>query len=1048
MKVCSLATAVLLTCAVSSLQAQNAQVSGLILDQSKAVVPAAKVAATNLATGVERDTTSNRDGVYTLVSLAPGQYRISVRASGFRGADRDLVLEVEQNARVDFVLPVGSDQQSVTVTGEAPLLTTENAAVSTVVDRTLVGNLPLNGRSIQALVELAPGIVPAAAGPNNMGQYSVNGARADANYYTVDGVSANFGSSVSINPASSYNGSTPAFGATGGSNNLVSLDALQEFRIQTSSYAPEFGRSPGAQISLVTRSGTNQLHGTAFEYLRNDVFDASNWFANAGSLAKAAERQNDFGGTFSGPIRKDKTFFFFSYEGLRLRQPTVSQTLVPTVAVRQSAAAALQPFLNAFPLPTGPEILDSKGNKTGLAHSDASVSNPTTLDATSLKVDHNFGPILLFGRYSYAPSSTFARNPTNVSNSTANGEKTATQTATTGLTWVVSPRMVDDLRMNYSRASASGQSIADNFGGALPLPLSTLVPSGYSYNNAFYTMTISNTLGYRTRFDEGSNVLNVQQQVNIVDSLSITAGAHQIKMGIDYRRMFPSFQPRSLFQSYVVNSLQTFLNGYVTTATISTGQPADLVYNNIGAYIQDTWKLTPRLTLTYGLRWDCEPAIHLPKAVAVDQVNNVAVMNFRPAGTNLYNTDYKGFAPRIGAAYRLTQSDRWGTVIRSGFGLFYDLMNSETANSLNYPPAIGQTTLPATSQGVPFPPSFAAIAPPPNPAPPYTTFLAVDPKLTLPRVYQWNVALEQSLGSSQTISATYIGTKGDRLLTNYQSQILYENPAVRLATVLSNGGFSNYQGLQVQYKLRMSHGLQLLSSYSWSHAIDDDSDAYNPILGPTPIQGFRASSNFDIRHSFSAGGSYDIPGPRSNPFFKALLGGWSLEGLDRFRSSPPVNIQQTATVQSTSGPYSVTIAPDVVPGQPFYLSNPNAPYGRTYNPAAFKVLGPFSSLSALRQGTAGRNLLRAFPLAQTDMTLRRQFNLHERMNLQFRADFFNLLNHPNFGAPIADPTSSQFGVATGLLGTTLTPNASTAGFNPLYAVGSPRSIQLSLKLNF
>ena len=1049
MRVRLLAALALLAGAAAPAYAQNARLSGLVLDQSKAAVGSARVSVTNLATGIERETLSNSDGAYALASLAPGKYHVSVRAAGFSAAERDLALEVEQNARLDFALTVGSEQQSVTVTGDAPLLTTEDASVSTVVNRNFVGNLPLNGRSVQALVELAPGIVPAAAGPNNMGQYSVNGGRADANYYTIDGVSANFGSSVSINPASSYNGSTPAFGSTGGSNNLVSLDALQEFRIQTSSYAPEFGRSPGAQISLVTRSGTNQLHGTAFDYLRNDALDASNWFANAGNLVKPAERQNDFGGTFSGPVLKDKTFFFFSYEGLRLRQPTVSQSLVPTAAVRQAAAPAIQPFLKAFPLPTGPELLDSKGNKTGLAHSDATFSNPTSLDATSLKVDHNFnGHFFLFGRYSYAPSSTSARNPTNVANNTYNDEKTGTQTATAGVTWVASPSMVDDLRVNYSRSSGSGQSNSDTFGGAAPPPLSSLLPAGYSYNNSFYTMTISNTLGYRTRFDIGTNVLNLQQQVNVIDSLSITKGTHQIKMGIDFRRMTPSFRPRALYQSYVVNSLQTFLNGYVTTATISTGQPADLVYNNIGAYVQDTWKITPRLTFTYGLRWDCEPAVSLSKAVAVNQVSNAATIAFQPAGTPLYHSDYKGFAPRVGVAYRLRESDAWGTVVRSGFGMFYDLMNSETANALNYPPVIGQVTLPATSQGVPFPPNFAAITPPPNPVPPYSSFLAIDPKLTLPRVYQWNVAVEQSMGRSQSISATYIGTKGDKLLTSYQSQVLYENPAVRLMTVLSNGGFSNYQGLQLQYKLRLYHGLQLLSSYSWSHSIDDDSDAYTPVLGPTPIQGFRASSNFDIRHSFSAGGSYDIPAPYANPVLKAVLGNWAIEGLDRVRSSPPVNIQQTATVQSPSGPYSVTISPDAIPGQPYYLNNPNAPGGRTYNPAAFRVLGPFASPATLRQGTAGRNLLRAFPLEQMDITLRRQFNLHERINLQFRADFFNLLNHPNFGAPIADPTSAQFGTATGLLGTTLTPNASTAGFNPLYAVGSPRSVQVSLKLNF
>ena len=1029
--------------------AQNAQISGRVTDPSNAVIASATVETRNLDTGVKRDTTTNSDGYYAIPQLPPGRYSVTAQAAGFQtAAQNELKLEVAQNARLDFRMTVGATQDKITVGANAEVLKTESAEVSTVVDQRFIENMPLNGRSVQALIELTPGVVAAASGPNNMGQYSVNGARSDANYYTIDGVSANFGSSVGINPASSYNGSTPAFGSTGGSNNLVSLDALQEFRIQTSSYAPEFGRSPGAQISLVTRSGANQFHGTASDYLRNSVLDANNWFANANRLPKPAERQNDFGGTFSGPIIKDRTFFFFSYEGLRLRQPIVSQSLVPTVDVRNTASAVLQPFLKAFPLPTGPEVIAANGSKTGLAHNDASFSNTTSVDSTSLKIDHNFREgLTIFGRYSYAPGSNFARNPTNVSNATANANTTVTQTATGGLTWVVNPRIVNEFKGNYSRSNSGGTSIADDFGGAIPVPLASVLPPGYSFENTIFSMTLSNTLGFRTRYDVGTNVRNVQQQLNFIDSISITAGSHQIKAGIDYRRLFPSFEPRALFQSYQANTLQTFLAGFVNTATITRGQPADLRYNNVGAYIQDTWKVTPKFTLTYGLRWDVEPAVRLEKGVGVDSISNPATLSFQPR-TQLYDTNFKGFAPRVGAAYRFHDAANWGTVVRAGFGLFYDLMNSETANILNYPPLVGQVSLPSTSQGVPFPPNFATIAPPANPVPPYTTFFAVDPKLTLPRVYQWNVAVEQAIGKLQSISVTYIGSKGEKLLTTYQSQRLFENPNVRLMTVLSNGGASNYQGLQTQYKLQLHRGLQLLSAYSWSHAIDNDSDAYTPVLGPSPIESFRANSNFDIRHSFSLGGSYDIPAPYSNRALKAVLGGWALEGIQRARSSPPVNVQQTATTQSPSGSYSVTVYPDLVVGQPLYLSDPHAPYGRKYNPAAFKVIGPFASPTALRQGTAGRNILRAFPLSQLDTTIRRQFNFTERWNVQFRADIFNILNHPNFGAPTADPTSSAFGVATGLLGTTLTPNASTAGFNPLYAVGAPRSVQLSLKLNF
>src|SRR5260370_24413484 len=318
-------------------QVETATISGVITDQSGAVVAGAEVRVTNTDTNGTWVGTSNGSGVYLVTGLKPGSYRIHVAKEGFKTIDlTDLTLNVQDSVSRNFSLQVGSASESVSIEAQALQINTTDATVSTVVDRQFAENLPLNGRSFQTLIELTPGVVLTANNPNDTGQFSVNGQRAGSNYWMVDGVSANIGISSTSNLGNGFTGSLGSFSVHGGTNSLVSVDALQEFRIQTSTYAPEFGSAPGGQISIVTRSGANQFHGTVFEYLRNDVLDANDWFADANHLTKPKERQNDFGGTFSGPIVKDKTFFFFSYEGLRLRLPQVTLTDVPYLTARQN----------------------------------------------------------------------------------------------------------------------------------------------------------------------------------------------------------------------------------------------------------------------------------------------------------------------------------------------------------------------------------------------------------------------------------------------------------------------------------------------------------------------------------------------------------------------------------------------------------------------------------------------------------------------------------------------------------------------------------------
>jgi hypothetical protein len=323
-------------------QSTNASLSGRITDPSQALISEAKVTAVSGDTNVRYETKTNGSGEYYLTNVPPGPYSIEVEKAGFKKLVKpDVILHVQDALEIDFGMTLGAASDTVTVEAGAPLLNTESGTVSTIIDRAFVDNIPLNGRSFQTLIMLTPGVVVTATLVQDQGQFSVNGQRADGNYFTVDGVSANFGVTGEPAMAQVASGALPALSALGGTNSLVSVDAMQEFRIQTSSFAPEFGRTPGGQISIVTRSGANAFHGSLFEYFRNDVLDARDWFVNYNGLPKPAERQNDFGGVLGGPIIKNKTFFFFSYEGLRLRQPATQQSVVPDAATRQAAPSGI-----------------------------------------------------------------------------------------------------------------------------------------------------------------------------------------------------------------------------------------------------------------------------------------------------------------------------------------------------------------------------------------------------------------------------------------------------------------------------------------------------------------------------------------------------------------------------------------------------------------------------------------------------------------------------------------------------------------------------------
>jgi hypothetical protein len=1110
-----LAFILLFSAVTSRAQSPTAVVNGQVRDTSGAAIPKATVVVINDATNVRYSTETNNEGIYSVPNLLPGTYRIQVSKQGFKTiVHPDIVLHVQDAEAIGFTLPVGPTSDTVTVEGGAPLVNTQDASVSTVVDRQFAENIPMNGRSFQTLIQLTPGVVLTPSTEFDGGQFSVNGQRGESNYWMVDGVSANIGmTSAGTNTGNGFGGALGSFSALGGTNSLVSVDALQEFRIQTSTYAPEFGRTPGGQISILTRSGTNQYHGTAFDYFRNDILDANYWFNTSvkPAIPKPKERQNDFGGTFSGPIVKDRTFFFFSYEGLRLRLPQTALTTVPdasftpgTTNSRQNPNyPALQPFLNAFPLPNrnSPEIFvacdpatdpscPSSGQKpTGSAAFDTSYSNPATLDAYSMRIDHRLNDKLsFFARYNYSPSELLQRGGGQNTPSTTFTSRIVTQTATLGGTWIFSPATTNDLRFNYSRTDASGRQNLDNFGGAVPLS-SLPFPSPFTSENAsfgFGIMSLSNNGSSISSLGVGADAKNLQRQINIVDDLSWQKGAHSLKFGLDFRRLSPRSTPFLYNQSVYFSDVPSAEVGNLYFAFPLSARPTALLFKNLGVFGQDTWRIKPRLTVTYGLRWDVDFAPSStsgPNLLAVTgyDLRDLSNLALAPSGTAPFNTTYGNFAPRIGLAYQVSQDQQWQTVLRGGFGVFYDLVTSQAGNafsSAHYPfgsfkfllgPPLGGTST--------FPLSPTDASPPPIVPPNASngdTLFAFDPHLRLPYTLEWNVAVEQALGKQQSLSSSYIGSAGRRLLQ--AASIASPNANLGTAVLYGNTATSDYNALQLQFNRRMSRGLQMLASYTWSHSIDDGSagsyggsSLSNRLPAALNGNANRGPSDFDIRHTFSAGVTYDLPALKVNAFTSAILHGWSLQSFVLARSAPPVDVSDTTYSNLISNTVSADIRPDLVPGQPLYLFGSqctsvfgSCPGGKGFNPAAFKdpPIDPTTMLPT-RQGNLGRNALRGFGATQWDLGVHRDFPIHESLKLQFRAEMFNVLNHPNFGPPSGVFQSAQnggpnpgFGVSSQMLGqffnggTSGTGNLGGGAFSPLYQLGGPRSIQFALKLSF
>jgi hypothetical protein len=1034
-------------------QVSTANVAGVVEDSTGARIPDANVKLINNLTGAENDSKTNHVGIFLLPDVIPGAYTLQIERDGFATAQfTGLVLNVADTKNFVIRMQVGNVTQSINVDASGITPNSADASISTVVDRQFVANTPLNGRSFQDLVSMTPGIVtqsPQAfgAGHSVQGDFSVNGQQPDTNSYTIDGVSADIGVGL-LGGHTKFASSGNAAGTTalGTTQSLVSVDDLQEFRVLTSNYSAEYGRTSGGQFTLLTRSGTNTLHGSIYDYVRNNIADAADWFTNFNSAGQLSlpYQQNDFGGAIGGPVNipgfyegHGKTFFFGSYEGLHVTEPAAP--LVEYVPSQQIVAAApppLQPVLYAFPSSDPTENLpDVPPASTGLSPFVlGTISEPGSIDSTSFRIDHAFSSrISGFLRSSLTPSQS---ESTMLASTTTNHVNTQIDTA--GVAFQLSGTSTNEFRLGYGTGTSLSQTNVSLFSANLVYAapfLNTnlgIPPASFPSAAADVFIHSAGAGDSEVNTDEAFGSLH---QWNLRDTFAIQAGHHLLQFGIDQRHLVSAIHPPALSVEADFFNPQALLANSATDIAITKSLPAAPVINQIAAFVQDEWQASKALTISGGLRWEVDPAPHgnngADAFTAVGNLASPASVSLAPRGAALWDTSWFNLAPRIGAAWLVDRRAGRELVVRAGGGVFFDTDNragvqafsafgfSETMEPINVP-------VPVTPTQLDFPLSSSS--------PTNSLVFAFPRHLQLPYSVQWNVAIEKSLGTNQTFTASYVGAGGDRLLREQRTDINSQNPEFGEIEWFPTGVTSNYQALQLKFQRSMAHGLQGLASYTWSHTID-----YSSINPAWPLT--RADSNLDLRHNFQAALSWDEHELSRKGFRAYVFGGWGADGRIAARSAFPVTpLGNIFSDPATGERYFGGV--DLIPNRPLYVNGSQYPGGHMLNGGPYAVTPAFVLPTAEAAGNAPRNMLRGFGDNQINVAIRKEIHLYDSFNLQFRAEAYNLFNHPDLGYIDPSLTDAVFGQSTLMLNQSFGPTGS------LYEPGGPRSLQISLRLYF
>jgi hypothetical protein len=1133
---------VLLTTALVA-QTFRGTILGTVTDASGAVVSGASVKVHNVNTGQDRTTQTSADGSYTVSELQIGTYDVSISQSGFQtSVTNSVTVDVGSERRVDFALKPGQVTEKVEVSGDTlPQVETTSTDLGGVITAATVENLPVNGRDYTKLIYLNPGVSGSpdqiSDSPGSFGEFSMNGARGRSNNYMIDGTDMNDGyrNDPAINEA----------GVFGTPSTILPLDAIAEVNV-ISNFQPEYGRNAGAVVNIVTKSGTNAFHGTAAEYFRNDALDARNYFNTVGQ-PKAPFHNNQYGGSIGGPIIKNKTFFFADYEGQQEPVGVVTLACVPDPAQIAAYGGATNPVIasllarNPWPAPNipgtfGGPLVGSEGS--GCPNGpNSSVVSPSFNRLTSFiaKVDQNFNPSnRLSGRYFFGDSVQSFPLALTATGGQLPGFNTSTPTRVqlVSISYVhtIGSNKVNDLRYGWNRfaegffpgdQSFAPSSIGLNTGtGAADQGLPIILMGGFAQLGATSSVP-------RHRVDSNNQVL---------DSFSWKAGRHDLKFGADFHRTSVQqyfdkyFRGRLKFSGGGLlggtsTPLQDFLAGYVDSGFQYFGDSTRHTYeNNFGFYFQDSYRLTPRLTLNYGLRWDYFGVIGeknnlMSNITSLSPAAGSGTFTLTQVGqpglSRLYNPDYKNFAPRVSLAWDM--SGKGTSVIRAGYGIFFDSFSQDMVlGHLPYAPFfdpgpaynnIGPTPILSTGAVV------GTIVPGSPVYAPTTTcsfecdVFGFDRNIKTPYMENYNLNIQQQIGSKAVVQLGYVGSQGHRLWrffdinqpstatinacdlgtlpasTGCAAGTLQDfgqanrpfggygigNPYGAYYVMQENSsGKSNYNSLQASLRLTAWHGITSIANYVWSKSLDNSSDgedfepnAAQPQDSTSPQREY-GPSNFNLPQRFTWNFSYELP--KMGGGMQKLKNGWGVNSVLTLQSGQPFQFNYNCE-DDFSGGGDCYDRPDVVgpivqnnrnPRQFMQLSSFAIPC--TVNPAGGANGVASDCVAGTRHyGNLGRNALSGPTYKQLDFALYKTTALTERLSMQLRADIFNILNHPNFANPflpafIADPAANGFQLAgnreVGVGGYNLTATGDVGIGNPFLGGGGPRGIQLAAKFTF
>src|ERR1700730_4641715 len=981
-------------------QFDTGTISGTATDASGAVVAHAAITVTNVGTGIQKSFVTDQNGNFVASSLPFGTYVVATRASGFAETkSAPIVLNVGATVNVNLAVAVAGSQESVQVTGTQTTVDPSSSMSGTTLDSNQVQNLPINGRDVSEFLEISPGSVGSAG----FFQGSVNGME---NIFT--------GLNITLDGQSAMRGDINGFLDTEGQESAritrASVDSIQEIDYANSGYTAETGHSLGPQMNVITKSGTNDYHGSLFEYFRNDALDSLDYF----ETSKQPLRLNQFGGNLSGPIIRNKVFFFVNYEGDRTHI-TIQRPLNHTLSAyaRSLFVPSMQPVLAQFaPLPAGcsaifidpkspcayPGFTDPKHpNQSDMIYDPASLPNIVREDTGSVRIDYNVSEKdRIFFRYNINDSLTnytFGLNQGQLS-----PQKLRTQYAKVDETHTFGPTLLNQFSIGINRFYSDTNSNT-------PTPL-----AGFA---GFFTDLGSlpgpNLFNQRTPFAD----------LEIFDNVSKTIGRHTLKFGPQIRinRNNEWLRPQQTYD-YAVNPAQ------------APHQLYDLEHNNVFVlqkigypgfvgnrnsnwdfYIQDDWKVNNKLTLNLGLRYDDKPVW----ATGPNQGQNfdVATQAFLPTNQAPYSAPKGDWAPRVGLAWDPTGKAK--TVIHAYAGLFYSPMHFNFATTTNVPALASynvnlfQASINYPSPNPPLPPGTQNVnAFPRHPKDPVGT--------------NWLFGIQQEVARNTILTINYVGNNVHHMQAGVDFAALNANPANIFTQARQFSGFanenifsgelgSNYNALQAKLTRRAGR-LTLEANYTWSHEFDDMLNFLSPgFESPYTTRFDRSSGDWDVRNNVTGSAAYTLPDLKgSNSIVQKALGGWQTSGILQTRSGLPTNI----TLQG--GLFGNPVRPDYVPGQPLWAPNHRWP-GSSYNINAFAIEKTYDGTPGATIGTVGRNALRGPGYFQLDVSGMKNFAITERVTMQFRADIFNIFNHPNF-------TNPDGGICQSIGPGTCTPNPS------------------------